>query len=40
MIAINCAALPFFVGFDITLMGGLSWGNWGWEVGQKIAEEC
>ena len=29
----------FFVGFDITLMGGLSWGNWGWEVGQKVAEE-
>ena len=29
----------FFVGFDITLMGGLSWGNWGWEVGQKVADE-
>ncbi len=29
----------FFVGFDLTLMGGLSWGNWGWEVGQKVAEE-
>lgn len=29
----------FFVGFDVTLVGGQSYGHWGWETGEKIATE-
>lgn len=29
----------WFVGWELGLMGGLHWGLWGWEVGEKIAAE-